>query len=84
MAAATVTTKPKQPLASDDVVLTLTAGETYISKLSKPIIVQCTPLENIGTATPMYATISGRTITFDCASGKPTDKLYAVSVKGNL
>jgi len=85
MTAATITTAPSGHLASDDVVLTITNGETYVSKLSDPITIAWSWLEKPAgkpTAGTAYWTLSGRTFTF-VADGI-TDEKVAVHIKGNL
>lgn len=84
MTAATVTTAdPGAVYAEENVVLTVSDGETYTSKLGKPIIAQLTWLEAVTLSTLSQATsctISGSTITID-ADGV-TDKKAALTVKG--
>lgn len=84
MTAATITTSfDSVPMAEEHVILTLTDGETYTSKLSNPLICQVTSAEDMGAETNSVSySISGRVITF-YADGV-TDKLTAVSIKGRL
>jgi len=83
MAAATVTTRFEGLLAEENVILTVSDGETFTSKLSNPQIVQITSAEDMGAETNSASySISGRVITI-YADGV-TDKLMAVTVKGKL
>jgi len=84
MTAATVTTRLDGPvLAEENVILTVSDGETFVSKLSKPELCQITFAEDIATASiPISYTISGRTVTI-YADGV-SDKKMAVTVKGLL
>jgi len=84
MTAATVTTRFDGPImAEENVNLTVSDGETFVSKLSKPEFCQITFAEDIATASiPISYTISGRTVTIYADS--VTDKLMTVTVKGRL
>lgn len=82
MAAATVTTRLRDPvLEEENVILTVTDGETYVTDMSDPLIVQITSAEDMGSETNSASySISGRTITI-YADGV-TDKLMALTIKG--
>jgi hypothetical protein len=84
MTAATVTTKCEGGVAQDSVMLTVTDGETYTSRLGKIYGVQCTWNEDLtetaGSAYPLNAAFSGRTVTFHCDG--ITDKKVFVTVFG--
>lgn len=83
MAAATVTNRFPETLAAEHVELTVSDGETFVSKLSKPLLVQITSSEDMGVETNSASySISGRTITI-YADGV-VDKKMAVSVYGRL
>jgi len=82
MTAATVTTEyDSVPKAVEHVILTVSDGETFVSRLSNPEFCHITPAEDMGTATasPSY-TISSNTVTI--YADATTDKLMAVSVYG--
>lgn len=81
MTAATITHEPDGLLAKDHVLLTLSDGETYVSKLSKVYGAVATWNEDIAAATaqPTIA-ISGRTLTF--TAGLITDKKIFVTCYG--
>ena len=84
MTAATVTQSfDSVIMAEENVILTVTDGETYTSKLSNPELVQITCAEDMASETnsPSY-TISGRTITI-YADGV-TDKKMALTIKGRM
>lgn len=82
MAAATVTTRFRGPvLEEENVILTVTDGETYVTDMSSPQLVQITSAEDMGAETNSASySISGRTITI-YADGV-TDKLMALTIKG--
>ena len=82
MTAATITTSfDRVPLVEENVILTVTDGETYVSALGTPLLCQITSAEDMGSETNSTSySISGRTITF-YADGV-TDKLIAVTIKG--
>jgi len=80
MTAATITTTVEAGLADEYVVLTVTDGETYTSKLSSPVMCFATGQEDIDAH--LNTTISGRTITINYAS--QTDKKVALHVVGYL
>lgn len=83
MAAATVTNKLEGVLAEDNVVLTISDGETYTTKLSSILGVQFSFNEDMGAlAVVPGVAISGRTITFHCTG--VTDKLVMMTVKGRV
>ena len=83
MTEATVTSRHPELLAEENVILTVTDGETFVSKLSKPILCHITSAEDMGAETNSASySISGRTITI-YADGV-TDKLMAVTVRGKL
>lgn len=83
MAAATITETFTEHLAEENVILTVSDGETYVSKLSEPKLVQITSAEDMGSETNSASySISGRTITI-YADGV-TDKKMALTVKGRL
>jgi hypothetical protein len=89
MTAATITTAdPGVKYDEENVVLTVTDGETYISKMSKPITCQLTWLETttLTSASPAQSVtstaISGRTITV--AATGVTDKKAALCIKGYM
>ena len=80
MTAATVTSEFEGVLAEELVNLTVTDGETYVSKLSKPYVAFATAqADNDG---EINCTISGRTITINAAG--MTDVLIGLLVKGRL
>lgn len=80
MTAATITASYREHLAEELVLLTVTDGETYVSKLSKPLAAfATTQADNDG---EVNCTISGRTITINAAG--MTDVLIALLVKGHL
>ena len=87
MTAATITTKVTQLLAEDNVVLTASDGETYVTRLSSVVGAHVSVNEDVNglaTATmirPSVA-ISGRTITIH-ADGL-TDKKVFLTVRGYL
>ena len=84
MTAATVTTRfDRVPFAEEHVILTLSDGETYVSRLSKPLLCQITQAEDMGAETnsPSY-TISGRTITI--YNDGVSDKKLILTVYGKL
>jgi len=82
-AATTTTSYDSTPMAEEHVRLTVTDGETFISKLSSVEFCHITCAEDMASLdnSPSY-TVSGRTITI-YADGV-TDKLMAVSVFGRL
>lgn len=88
MTAATVTTRLRGPaLAEENVVITVSDGETYVSELSTPLFCQLTWQETtvFGSSTqndPGSCTISGRTITIVATS--ISDKKAALTIKGYL
>ena len=83
MTAATVTTRFEGVLAEEKVILTVTDGETFVSKLGSPQHVQITSAEDMGSETNSASySISGRTITI-YADGV-TDKLMALTISGKL
>jgi len=84
MTLATVTTRyDSVPMAVEHVRLTVTDGETFVSKLSTVEFCHITSAEDMGAETNSASySISGRTITI-YADGV-TDKLMAVSVYGRL
>lgn len=83
MTAATVTSRFPHKQAEERVVLTVSDGETFVSKLSKPEMCHITSAEDMGSETNSASyTISGRTITI-YADGV-TDKLMAITVYGKL
>jgi len=89
MTAATITDRPSQLLAEENVLLTVSDGETFTTKLSSVLNVQCTWGEDMsqtggsaGTAYPIDVAVSGRVITFQ-VNGVTDKKLY-VTVKGRL
>jgi len=82
-ATTTTTSYDSVPMAVEHVRLTVTDGETFVSKLSAPLFCHITCAEDMASLdnSPSY-TISSRTITI-YADGV-TDKLMAVSVYGRL
>ena len=81
MTAATVTSRFEHVMAEEHVNVTLTDGETFVSKLSVPEFCHITEAEDMTTETHSVSyTISGRTITV-YADGV-TDKLMTISVFG--
>ena len=84
MTAADVATKfDSVPLVEENVILTVTDGETYTSRLGNPLLVQITSAEDMGAETNSASySISGRTITI-YADGV-SDKLMALTIKGRL
>jgi len=80
MAAATVTEVLEGVSAEENVVLTVTDGETYTSKLSSIVGVQATGQEDVDAH--LNCTISGRTITINYAG--QTDKKVFLTIKGRL
>jgi len=73
MTAATVTTKHEGNLASDFATLECSNGETYVSKLSKPLVAFC----SVGSAS-----ISSRTITISLQGAD--DQTVHIGVFGRL
>ncbi len=83
MTAATVTNRFEGVLAVEHVELTVTDGETFVSKLSSVFGCQITSSEDMGAETNSASySISGSTITI-YADGV-TDKKMFVSVYGRL
>ena len=88
MTAATVTTRLRGPaMAEENVVITVSDGETYTSELGTPIFaylrwLEATTFSSVGTNDIGSCTISGRTITI--AATGVTDKQAALCVKGYL
>ena len=88
MTAATITTKLRGPaMAEENVVITVSDGETYTSELSSPQFCQLTWQEgvtfsSIADSDVGSCTISGRTITI--AATGVTDKKAALTIKGYL
>ena len=87
MAAATITTsEPGPALKCENVILTVTDGETYTSRMSSPLFGQLTFLEavTLTSASPAQSIpsigISGRTVTI--AATGVTDKLACLSLWG--
>ena len=83
MTAATVTSRFNHKQAEERVVLTVSDGETFVSKLSTVEMCMITCAEDMGAETnsPSY-TIIGRTVTI-YADGV-TDKKMAVTCYGKL
>lgn len=85
MTAATITSEGEGVLAEDNVVLTVTHEETYVTRLSSVVGVHATWNEDIGVGTAVshpQVAVSGRTITVH-ADGV-TDKKCFLTVKGKL
>ena len=83
MTAADITSTYPGVLGEENVILTLSDGETFVSKLGKPLFCQITSAEDMGAETNSVSyTISGNTITM-YADGV-SNKLTAVTVKGYL
>jgi hypothetical protein len=79
MAAATITTQLGGKLAEDNVLVTLTSGETYTTKLSSIEGVHVT-INEAGTAN-VYCAVSGREITVTTLPAL-TDKKMFITVRG--
>lgn len=79
MTAATITSKIGGKLAEDNALLTLTSGETYVTKLSSVEGVHVT-INEAGTAN-VYCAVSGRTITITTLPALTDKKMY-VTVRG--
>jgi len=87
MAAATITQEPFGNLEIDTVILTLTDGETYTSKLSKPygaLLTEANSDSTAGTTVNLDYALSGRTFTIRYKAGKiaVTDKKVALLAYG--
>ena len=82
MAAATITTSPEGKLEEDNVVLTVSDGETYITRLSEIILAHATWNEDMGNGTAASLAYSGTTVTVHAAG--VVDKKLALCIKGNL
>lgn len=80
MTAATIANKYREALAEEVVVLTCSDAETYVSSLSKPLVVLATANSDVDGE--INATISGRTITINAAG--ITDATIALLIKGRL
>lgn len=82
MTAATVTTRYRGiPFEIEHVTLTATDGETYVTDMSSPQVVQITSSEDMGSETNSWSySKSGRTITL-YADGV-TDKLVDLTIYG--
>ena len=80
MTAATVTTKFEGHLATECVLLEVTDGETYTSRLSKPLAAFATA--QVDDDGEIWCSISGRTITIGAAG--MTDKAIALYIVGRL
>ena len=90
MTAATITTEGEANMAYDHVVLTLSDGETYVSRLGTPLgailSVGATNTASSGSAINLDYALSGRTFTFRYKeSGTAvTDKEVSVIIWGKL
>jgi len=90
MAAATITSEQEMIPAWDYAVLTLSDGETYVSRLSKPMGAILTEAEtttaNAGSAVNLDYTLSGRTFTirYKVAGSAVTDKKVSIMAWGKL
>ena len=90
MTAATITTEGEANMAYDHVVLTLSDGETYVSRLGKPlgaILAEGeTTTANAGSAVNLDYALSGRTFTirYKVANTAVTDKKVSMIVWGKL
>lgn len=84
MTAADITTSLTGFSAEENVVITVTDGETYVTKMSSPQLVQATWQEavTVSAASALSCTLSGRTITI--AAGDIVDKKLALTIKGYL
>ncbi len=83
MTAATVTSRYPGVLAEEHVNITLSDGETFVSKLGKPLFIQITSAEDMTNETNSVSySVCGRTITM-YADGV-TDKLTTLTVRGYL
>lgn len=80
MTAADITARYEGAPGMENVVLTVSDGETYVSKLSRVFGVQATGQEDVDAH--LNCTISGRTITINYAS--QTDKKVFLTVFGQL
>ena len=83
----TITTKPSGHLEMDNAVLTLSDGETYITRLSNPthaLLTQANSDAGSGSAINLDYTLSGRTFTirFKSDGTAVTDKKVAMVVFG--
>jgi len=90
MTAATITTEGEATQAYEQVVLTLSDGETYVSRLSKPLGAILSEAEtttaNAGSAINLDYALSGRTFTirYKVANAAVTDKAVSMIVWGKL
>jgi len=90
MAAATITTEGEAAMAYDHVVLTLSDGETYVSRMSKPLGAILTEAETtvaaLGSAMNLDYALSGRTFTIRYKQGAAavTDKKVSMLIWGKL
>ena len=88
MAAATITTQTDGAMAYEHAVLTLTSGETYVTRMSKPEGASLTPAETIagatGSAINLDYALSSRTFTIRYEQGGSglTDKTVSIFVWG--
>ena len=83
MTAATVTSRFDYPMAREKVVLTVSDGYIFTSKLTSPQLCQITEAEDMGSETNSASySISGQTITI-YADGVSAKKM-AVTVYGKL
>ena len=84
----TITTEPSAWMEIDHAVLTLSDGETYITRLSKPYGAVLTEAEtttiNSGSAINLDYALSGRTFTirYEVAGTGVTDKKVSIQVYG--
>lgn len=83
----TITTKPSGHLEMDHAVLTLTDGETYITRLSNPthaLLTEANSDSTAGSAINLDYALSGRTFTLRYKHGGTaiTDKKVAMVVYG--
>ena len=83
MTAATVTLKTTEKLAEDNVVLTVSDGETYVTRLSSIFGVHSSYNEDLtGQTTALQTAHSGRTITIHALG--VSDKKVFLTVRGKL
>ncbi len=79
----TTTLKYEDYMAEENLILTVSEGETYTSKLSEVFSVQARYAEDIdGYINATLSTSDDRTITFNVTGG--TDKKVYVTIKGRL
>jgi hypothetical protein len=84
MTAADITTNPTGLLVFENVVLTLSNGETYTTKISKPYGALLTFAEAVSGVCTLSYVLSGRTFTVTAVDGGAgtSDKLVAMTIYG--